>query len=198
MRTDTNFWLFSVPFVINPLLIIASLFLLSPCCLFAHVYHFTLITVSCSSLHCCVHHHFFPFHHFFHSSPFLSFITILFIHHRTFHSSQFFSFITIFFIHHHFFSYITHYHFLRSYHYDFTLIIISLPFPFHIHHLLLFHFVIFSLPSFHYCFFVLFTTTSHPSSFHVLTSFCINHHIVCIQILTLLDVANVSSFNNIE
>jgi hypothetical protein len=113
MRTDTNFWLFSVPFVINPLLIIASLFLLSPCCLFAHVYHFMLITISRSS----------PF---LSISSFLSFITVPFVHHCSFRSSPFFhsppyfSFITVLFIHHHFFhssSFLFvhyHYRFLRS------------------------------------------------------------------------------------
>src|SRR5277367_1583755 len=127
MRTDTNFWLFSVPFVINSLLIIVSLFLLSPCCLFAHVYHFTITSLLRSSPFLSVS-----------SFLFVHYITVLFIHHRSFHSSSFLSFIivsfrtlliTVSFVHYH--------------HCDFTLIIISL--PFHIHHLLLFHFVISSL-----------------------------------------------------
>jgi len=137
------------------------------------------------SLHCCVHHHFFPFHRFFLFIilPFLSFITVPFIHHHFFHSSSFLSFIivsfrtlliTVSFVHYH--------------HCDFTLIIISL--PFHIHHLLLFHFVISSLPSFHYhrLLFLRFVH-HHVTSIIVphLTSFRINHHI-----------AYISSFNNIE
>src|SRR5277367_3019284 len=92
MRTDTNFWLFSVPFVINSLLIIVSLFLLSPCCLFAHVYHFTITSLLRSSPFLSVS-----------SFLFVHYITVLFIHHRSFHSSPFLSFIIVSFIHHRFF-----------------------------------------------------------------------------------------------
>ena len=170
MRTDTNFWLFSVPFVINPLLIIVSLFLLSPCCLFAHVYHFTITSL-------------------LRSSPFLSFITVPFIHHHFFHSSSFLSFIIVSFR-----TLLITVPFVHYHHCDFTLI----------NHLLLFHFVISSLPSFHYHR-LLFLRFVHQHVTIVtsiivphLTSFRINHHIACIQILTLLDVVNISSFNNIE